>query len=406
MAFGWPGGAAGGWVGEERSGMGRRRRRKQERREAREREALAAASVEREKPTLEELEREAGEQTALMREALARDVAATQKAAARAQAQLEREARLREVDDQYRQKMERIWRRRSEGREQPTPAGERAVRPRGRPARRARVPGARTVRVEVRVRETPAEPAGPPAGQEVPPVEGRPVVEVRDDPGWGVLLDGQVRVVVCGEGTPFGPARDFQMSVSPAAGSRGLVASARRDGDRVRVEARSGPRLGERPAQPARYRWDEWLDGEPLTIRLGPDSEFPGVRAQQLVDAALRAGKTRGLKVATRVSDGGLTVMLQASPPKPVVRVGKYPWAEWFNGAEHHVDLTDPQWGNPRPDSFRISVARAAKRHGVEAHLIPVVDQTVLDSNLSPAAWNAAVRQSTQWVVHAAPRSR
>ena len=98
--------------------------------------------------------------------------------------------------------------------------------------------------------------------------------------------------------------------------------------------------------------------------------------------------------------------MLQASTHKPVVRVGKYPWAEWFNGAEHHVDLTDPQWGNPRPDSFRISVARAAKRHGVEAHLIPVVDQTVLDSNLSPAAWNAAVRQSTQWVVHAAPRSR
>ena len=30
------------------------------------------------------------------------------------------------------------------------------------------------------------------------------MVEVRDDPGWGVLLDGQLRVVVCGDGTPAG----------------------------------------------------------------------------------------------------------------------------------------------------------------------------------------------------------
>ena len=104
--------------------------------------------------------------------------------------------------------------------------------------------------------------------------------------------------------------------------------------------------------------------------------------------------------------DGGLTVMLHASPPERVVRVGKYPWDEWFNGAEHHVDLTDPRWGHPRPDSFRISVTRAAKRHGVQVHLIPGVDQTVLDSDLSPAAWNAAVHQSTQWVVRADPRPR
>lgn len=379
--------------------MGQRRRRKQERREAseaREREALArAATVEREARTLEVREREAREQEARMRDALAHDAAA-QKAAARARDQLEREARSRELEDQYRQKMER---RRSEGREQATPARERPARPLGRPARPI-VPGT-TARVEVRVRESPAEPAGPPAGRGVPPVMDRPVVEVRDDPGWGVLLDGQVRIVVCGDGTPFGSARDFQMSVSPAARSRGLVASTRRHGDRVRVEARPGPRLGERPARRARYRWDDWLDGEPHTIRLGPDSEFPGVRAQQLVDAALRAGKTRGLKVTTQVRHGGLIVMLHASPPERVVRVGKYSWDEWFNGAEHHVDLTDPRWGHPRPHSFRISVTRAAKRHGVQAHLIPVVDQTVLDSNLAPPAWNAAVHQSTQWVVRA-----
>lgn len=353
--------------------MGMKRRRKRELREERERTVVESETW-AEARAREALEREERERNARARADWAREAAVLAR---------ERENRAQKAADRI----------------QPV----RGAPARGRPARKVGVRSGPTVRVEVRVRETPAEPAGPPAGREVeePPGVDRPVVEVRDDPGWGVLLDGQVRVVVCGEGTPFGSARDFQMSVGPAARSRGLVASTRRHGDRVRVEARPGPRLGERPARRARYRWDDWLDGEPHTIRLGPDSEFPGVRAQQLVDAALRAGKTRGLKVATQVRDGGLSVVLHASPPGRVVRVGKYPWAEWFNGEEHHVDLTDPQWGHPRPDSFRISVTRAAKRHNVQAQLIPVVDPTVADATLAPAAWNAAVRQSTQWVVRA-----
>ncbi len=365
--------------------MGRKRRRKKELRGKREREARAAPE-ERAALALDALGRETRAQEALMREA------AERKAAARARDQLKREARARELEDEYRQKMERLRRKRSHGQERAAPA-------RQRPAQRPSVSSRTRVRAEVRIRKTPAEPDGRQA--EKHPAEDLPVVEVRDGVGWEVLLDGQARVVMCGEGTPFGSARNFQMSVGPAARSRGLVASTRREGDRVRVEARPGPRVGERPARRARYRWDEWLDGEPHEIPLGPESEFPGVRSQQLVDAALRAGKVRGLKVATQVRDGGLVVALHASPPKPVVRAGKYPWGEWFNGDEHHVDLADARWGHPRPDSFRISVKRAAQRHGVEACLIPAVDQAVLDANPAPRAWNAAVRQSTEWVVRA-----
>jgi hypothetical protein len=366
--------------------MGKKRRRKRERRDEHEQKAMEmememetwAEARAREARAREAREREARERDARVRADWAREAAVLAR---------EREKRAQEAADRAR---EARWREAAEVRARRAPA-------RARPTRRARVRKEPTVRAKVRVRET----ASQPTEVSVREMPAQRSVEVCSDFGWGVLLDGQVRVVVCGEGTPFGAARDFQMSVGPAARSRGLVASTRRNGDRVRVEARPGPRLGERPTRRARYRWDVWLDGEPHTIPLGPDSEFPGVRAQQLVDAALRAAKVRGLKVTTQVRDGGLTVVLHASPPGPVVRAGKYPWAEWFNGDAHRVDLTDPRWGHPRPDSFRISVQRAAKRHGVQAHMIPVVDQAVLDANPDPRAWNAAVRQSTEWVVRA-----
>lgn len=141
----------------------------------------------------------------------------------------------------------------------------------------------------------------------------RPEV-VRRDVGWEAILDGKAKVVKCGEHTPFGPARDFQMSVYPAARSRGLVASTRRDGDQVHLQAQPGPDLGEKAAKRTRYRWDLWLDGSTHEIPLGPSSAYPGVRAQQLVDAALRAAKTRNLSVATQVRNDGLALVLHASP--------------------------------------------------------------------------------------------
>jgi hypothetical protein len=137
---------------------------------------------------------------------------------------------------------------------------------------------------------------------------------LRRDVGWGVMLDGKARVVKCGEHTPFGSARAFQMSVYPAARSRGLVATTRRNGDQVHLQAQPGPDLGEKAAKRTLYPWGEWLNGNTHEIRLGPTSEYPGVRAQQLVDAALRASKTRNLSVATQVRNDGLTVALHASP--------------------------------------------------------------------------------------------
>lgn len=225
--------------------------------------------------------------------------------------------------------------------------------------------------------------------------------EVRRDVGWDVMLDGKARVVVCGENTPFGVARDFQMSVYPAARSRGLVVTTRRSGTRVHLQAQPGPPLGERTARRSRYPWDKWLDGNPHQIPLGPTSEHPGVRAQQLVDAALRAAKTRDRPLATQVRDGGLTVVLHASPPAPMVRPSKYPWAEWFDGAEHIVDLADNQWGHPRPESFRVSVQRAAKRNGVCAHALPVVRPGAFDPDRYPRRQPTATPMVTEVMVWA-----
>jgi hypothetical protein len=225
--------------------------------------------------------------------------------------------------------------------------------------------------------------------------------EVRRDVGWDVMLDGKARVVVCGENTPFGVARDFQMSVYPAARSRGLVVTTRRSGTRVHLQAQPGPPLGERTARRARYQWDDWLDGNPHQIPLGPTSGHPGIRAQQLVDAALRAAKTRGLSVSTQVRDGGLTVLLHASPPAPMVRPGKYPWAKWFDGAEHSVDLTDKQWGHPQSESFRVSVQRAAKRHGLCAHALPVVGPEAFDPDRYPRRQPTATPMVTEVMVWA-----
>ena len=196
-------------VGWEERDMGRKRRRKKELRGKREREARAAPE-ERAALALDALGRETRAQEALMREA--------GKAAARARDQLEREARARELEDEYRQKMERLRRKRSHGQERAAPA-------RQRPAQRPSVSSRTRVRAEVRIRKTPAEPDGRQA--EKHPAEDLPVVEVRDGVGWEVLLDGQARVVMCGEGTPFGSARNFQMSVGPAASgsSRGPLAS-------------------------------------------------------------------------------------------------------------------------------------------------------------------------------------
>ena len=102
--------------------------------------------------------------------------------------------------------------------------------------------------------------------------------------------------------------------MSPAARSRCLVAITRRNGDQVHLQAQPGPDLGEKAAKRTLYPWGEWLNGNTHEIRLGPTSEYPGVRAQQLVDAALRASKTRNLSVATQVRNDGLTVALHASP--------------------------------------------------------------------------------------------
>ncbi len=163
----------------------------------------------------------------------------------------------------------------------------------------------------------------------------RPEVVGRDV-GWAVLLDGEARLVKCGEHTQFGSARTFQMSAYPAARSRGLVATTRRIGDQAHLQAQTGPDLGEKAAKRTRYRWDHWLDGDPHEIRLSPTSEFPGVRAQQLVDAALRAAKSRNLSVTTQVRNDGLTVALHASPSCQADPAREANSELRLNGSEHH----------------------------------------------------------------------
>jgi len=61
--------------------------------------------------------------------------------------------------------------------------------------------------------------------------------------------------------------------------------------------------------RPAKYPWDEWLDGEPWELFAGEDYN---TLASSLLWLARRQARLRGMTLRSSINDNGLMIRLQA----------------------------------------------------------------------------------------------